>query len=138
LYNAGSRIYATPEQAKSLAALKDLLVVSEDFTSTVDETHTLKDEKTVKQLLNELEAEAGQSSSKKKARDEDEEYDEVEEDEDDAIYQRNAAKEKKSQQMDAVVKLMGKFVNMTDLLPPLPEKGEFNVETIKQSQYFFS
>lgn len=34
--------------------------------------------------------------------------------------------------------LAGKFVNLTDLIPPLPDKGSFQVESIKQSQYFFS
>lgn len=34
--------------------------------------------------------------------------------------------------------LESKFVNVTDLLPPLPKKGSFNVETIKKSLYFFS
>jgi len=34
--------------------------------------------------------------------------------------------------------LAGKFVNFTDLLPPLPAKGNFKVEAIKGSQYFFS
>jgi len=34
--------------------------------------------------------------------------------------------------------LAGKFVNFTDLLPPLPAKGNFKVEAIKSSQYFFS
>lgn len=37
------------------------------------------------------------------------------------------------------VRLMaGKFVNLTDLLPPVPAKGNFKVEAIKGSQYFFS
>lgn len=40
---------------------------------------------------------------------------------------------------DADVRLLaGKFVNFTDLLPPLPAKGNFKVEAIKGSQYFFS
>lgn len=34
--------------------------------------------------------------------------------------------------------VISKFVNLTDLLPPLPQKGNFDVKTIKQSQYFFS
>ncbi|KAI0063332.1 DNA/RNA polymerase [Artomyces pyxidatus] len=34
--------------------------------------------------------------------------------------------------------LKGKFVNLTDLLPPLPPKGEFDVNKIKSSLYFFS
>jgi hypothetical protein len=34
--------------------------------------------------------------------------------------------------------LLGKFVELADLLPPIPKKGNFDVETIKGSQYFFS
>jgi DNA-directed RNA polymerase, mitochondrial len=34
--------------------------------------------------------------------------------------------------------LVGKFVNLIDLIPPLPKKGDFNVQEIKQSPYFFS
>jgi DNA-directed RNA polymerase len=34
--------------------------------------------------------------------------------------------------------LDGKFVNLTDLIPPIPDKGSFEVENIKESQYFFS
>jgi DNA-directed RNA polymerase len=39
---------------------------------------------------------------------------------------------------DADQAVGGKFVNLVDLLPPLPKKGDFNVKTIKKSQYFFS
>ena len=31
-----------------------------------------------------------------------------------------------------------RFVDLIAVLPPLPEKGNFNVETIKHSLYFFS
>lgn len=31
-----------------------------------------------------------------------------------------------------------KFVDLVDLIPPLPQKGSFDVKTIKQSLYFFS
>jgi DNA-directed RNA polymerase len=34
--------------------------------------------------------------------------------------------------------LLGKFVELCDVFPPLPKKGSFDVETIKASQYFFS
>ncbi|KAG1902934.1 uncharacterized protein F5891DRAFT_1276856 [Suillus fuscotomentosus] len=34
--------------------------------------------------------------------------------------------------------LVDKFVDLSAILPPLPKKGDFDVETIKQSQYFFS
>lgn len=32
----------------------------------------------------------------------------------------------------------GRFVNLVDLIPPLPKKGDFEVSTIKNSPYFFS
>ncbi|KDQ52445.1 hypothetical protein JAAARDRAFT_138907 [Jaapia argillacea MUCL 33604] len=34
--------------------------------------------------------------------------------------------------------IAGKFVDLADVLPPLPEKGNFDVNTIKRSLYFFS
>ncbi len=34
--------------------------------------------------------------------------------------------------------LEGKFVDLVDLLPPVPVKGEFDVNKIKSSLYFFS
>ena len=34
--------------------------------------------------------------------------------------------------------LEGKFVDLIDLLPPVPAKGEFDVNKIKSSLYFFS
>lgn len=38
----------------------------------------------------------------------------------------------------AQAQLQPKFVNLVDLLPPLPNKGDFDVNTIKGSAYFFS
>ena len=32
----------------------------------------------------------------------------------------------------------GRFIDLCALFPPLPKKGNFDVKTIKQSQYFFS
>ncbi|KAI5119282.1 hypothetical protein M0805_008061 [Coniferiporia weirii] len=47
--------------------------------------------------------------------------------------------------MDAAAKaaymrkqVMNRFVNLVDVLPPLPKKGDFDVQRIKQSKYFFS
>lgn len=34
--------------------------------------------------------------------------------------------------------LAKRFVPLIDVLPPLPRKGEFDIELIKQSPYFFS
>lgn len=50
-------------------------------------------------------------------------------------------RKRKSKAKDAVegeAKVQSKFVNLVDLLPPLPKKGDFDVQTIKKSQYFFS
>lgn len=53
-------------------------------------------------------------------------------------YQAKASKKRKAEEDNAAIQLMGKFVNLVDLLPPLPKKGAFKVESIKGSQYFFS
>jgi DNA-directed RNA polymerase, mitochondrial len=34
--------------------------------------------------------------------------------------------------------MRNRFVNLVDLIPPLPKKGDFEVSTIKNSPYFFS
>lgn len=68
---------------------------------------------------------------------EDKESAEESEDEYDSPHSR-AARKKKVEADKASIELLGKFVNLTDLLPPLPKKGGFNVEMIKGSQYFFS
>lgn len=39
---------------------------------------------------------------------------------------------------DADSPLANQFVDLSAVLPPLPKKGDFDVETIKKSQYFFS
>ena len=39
---------------------------------------------------------------------------------------------------DVEGQLANRFVNLVDILPPLPEKGKFDVSAIKESQYFFS
>lgn len=38
----------------------------------------------------------------------------------------------------AVTTSLTRFVNLVDVLPPLPTKGQFDVSTIKKSLYFFS
>ncbi|GLB44584.1 putative DNA-dependent RNA polymerase catalyzes the transcription of DNA into RNA using the four ribonucleoside triphosphates as substrates [Lyophyllum shimeji] len=125
LHSMGSRIVVTPEQAKSLGALQDLLVISETEKTTVDESEAER----VAQLSEEVDANAEEDLI-------DEEEDIDENDEEAVSY---AAKKKANAAADkALRQLMGKFVNVTDLLPPLPEKGKFDVESIKKSQYFFS
>lgn len=54
--------------------------------------------------------------------------------------QATRAKGAGAQQAKSVLEtsLEGKFVDLVDLLPPVPTKGEFDVNKIKSSLYFFS
>ena len=54
-----------------------------------------------------------------------------------SLNEENMDEEDDETDVDARL-LAGKFVNLTDLLPPVPAKGNFKVEAIKGSQYFFS
>ena len=49
-----------------------------------------------------------------------------------------ARRGKGSPTQDIEHRLEGKFVNLVDVLPPIPKKGMFDVKAIKDSQYFFS
>lgn len=119
MHIAGSRITVTPEQAKSLSALQELLVISETEETAVNEAQVVDDEGP---------AEVDLESS-----------DVVEEAEDVPKPRgRPGPKPKKPTAVQVQRQLSGKFVNVTDLIPPLPEKGTFKVENIKKSQYFFS
>lgn len=66
-----------------------------------------------------------------------EEY-ENEDEEDWESPRMKAARTRKAKQDLDSIELLGKFVSLVDILPPLPKKGDFNVEAIKASQYFFS
>lgn len=46
--------------------------------------------------------------------------------------------EEEEEEVEADVGLASKFIDLVDVLPPLPKKGEFDVNTIKKSLYFFS
>jgi DNA-directed RNA polymerase len=47
-------------------------------------------------------------------------------------------KPRRTSSQDKDDSLEGKFVNLVDLLLPVPAKGEFDVNKIKSSLYFFS
>jgi len=51
----------------------------------------------------------------------------------------NAEKRRTAKEIREVEQLMNEgYVNLVDILPPLPQKGDFDIEVIKDSQYFFS
>ncbi|KAG6872157.1 hypothetical protein C0995_012475 [Termitomyces sp. Mi166 len=115
LHALGSRIVVTPEQAKTLDSLKELLIVSDTTETTdIDESEV----KNVEHLCDTLDAQAAEAAAEET----------IVEDDEDGVKVKHAE----------LRKLMGKFVNLVDLIPPLPEKGSFRVEQIKKSQYFFS
>lgn len=113
LAEAGTTITASPEQAKRLhlsdVELQSLVTVSETEKSSIAEE--------------EVDLAAILATPRAKAVTMDDE--DAEDSESDVIDEADAH-------------LLGKFVNLCDLLPPLPKKGTFDVETIKGSQYFFS
>lgn len=146
LRDSGSRIYCTPDQADQLAGIAPLLVVSETQKPTVETAKTYAGlEDLLVQLSGKDDAATENGAEKKqtvKSEDAkaaesllaelDEAEQDVEEDDNDAKGEKDKAT------MRATIQLLGKFVDLADLLPPLPHKGNFNVESIKDSQYFFS
>lgn len=159
LHAAGTRIVVTPKQARSLSAIKDLLVVSDTEEPDVEESSTsaLTDEQRSKLATDEdlaLEAwkkEVTEVAPKKRATKprkkaaakikiiEDEDIvDHDAEEADPEEVDLDAAELENLKDDEATNALLGKFVDLTALFPPLPAKGNFEVETIKGSQYFFS
>ncbi|KAI0753612.1 DNA/RNA polymerase [Fomes fomentarius] len=89
------------------------------------------------QLLTNSSAEDGEEGAEAELSEEDEELAaEAEEEEKKPKMTRRRGAPKKSDDVEA--RLAGRFVNLVDLLPALPEKGMFDVQLIKESQYFFS
>ncbi|KAG7096404.1 hypothetical protein E1B28_003847 [Marasmius oreades] len=137
LKNWGVKIKVTREQAKTLDFLASVIEISED-SSSVEETQGTEDLKEILKTQQEQKlAEAEEKESRQK--DVEEDYDQGFEDEESDEEPRTlASKSKKAEEEKAAIEMFGKFVNLTDLIPPLPKKGDFKVEAIKASQYFFS
>jgi len=57
---------------------------------------------------------------------------------DDETVKKVRRRRTKKEMEDSTNSGVGRFVKLTDLLPPIPKKGSFDVGTIKRSQYFFS
>ncbi|CAK5271845.1 unnamed protein product [Mycena citricolor] len=151
---AGSRIRASPEQAETLGSLGDLVEISDEVESTVEVKKVYED---LDELLEGLDLSGVDLESEDPPEsvlaigDDAEPSLEAEEEETPSPRGRPSKKaprkvltegEKKARRAELkrreIVQLMGKFVNLTDLLPPLPKKGSFEVKLIKDSPYFFS
>lgn len=135
---------ATAEQAKSLPSIAGILDISDTGNSSIEENIESPD---LKALLVDLaeEREAARSTASAAAATADSDGDDAEtqedfdEDEEDWESPRvKAARVRKANEDLQAIELLGKFVSLVDILPPLPKKGDFKVEAIKASQYFFS
>ncbi|KAI0371016.1 DNA/RNA polymerase [Pilatotrama ljubarskyi] len=71
---------------------------------------------------------------------EEEDEEEIDEETGKAKKRKTKKTKTKSKKSKAAIeeRLAGRFVNLVDILPPLPEKGKFDVKAIKDSLYFFS
>ncbi|TFK81972.1 DNA/RNA polymerase [Polyporus arcularius HHB13444] len=97
---------------------------------------SVQDAKLLTESTEEAEEEVEQEAAAAAAADEDEDL-ELDAEEEEKPKKRKSKKiALKSGEIEK--RLGGKFVNLVDLLPPLPEKGKFDVNLIKESQYFFS
>lgn len=133
LVKAGSRIIVTPQQAKRLSTMKDMLEISETQTPTIDESQVRE---TMETTDNEAFVDLTENVSESLDMSEEDGIDFDGEEEKPTKKSRKKASPLTAK--DAMEELMGKFVNVTDVVPPLPQKGDFKVEMIKKSQYFFS
>ncbi|KAF8841664.1 DNA/RNA polymerase [Paxillus ammoniavirescens] len=121
LRTAGSRIIASKDQAAELnekgVALGNLLDITDQETSSFSiapDVDVAEDKSEI--VLRGRGRPRGPNTQEKEEHDEDEDAEEV----------------------DLHGPFANKFVKLAALIPPLPQKGDFKVETIKKSLYFFS
>lgn len=136
LQAAGVRIVASSEQANALrlggvSSFDNIIDVSDEKTGSIaqiskametEPTQTETTETEIPLVISDKRGRRAKNVVKKVSAVKD-----GEEDDDDCAGEDDA---------DSV--LVDKFVDLSAVLPPLPKKGDFDVETIKKSQYFFS
>jgi DNA-directed RNA polymerase len=138
LRGAGVELEVTPEEANQLTLLRPLLkIVDPDSAeTTVDDSQAEK--KDVGDMITKVDTAQSEDGSAAALEDSASEGSEAEVDFeglDEKLIKR--LKRKTKADRDAAI-LRGKFVDVVDILPPLPKKGDFQVENIKASPYFFS
>jgi len=124
----GTRIKAPRSQAHVLGPLKHIIEFTDDEETTIIESAT----------KGAAAAEKGQLQDEEKLLEALTEGEEEEVEVEEIIPSKRQANARAKAAAEAVSLLAGKVVNLTDLLPPVPDKGTFEVESIKESQYFFS
>ncbi|KAJ7160872.1 DNA/RNA polymerase [Mycena filopes] len=168
LHQAGVRIPVTAEQARGLSVISQLLVESEDAPTAIEVNEVYGDidslladlvkmdsteAEDAEELDPDAETEDAPTPRKRTRRSKKEAADARERVADmgmldalldpdnlpdmDALAEAKTAA-KQAAEAAALKQLMNKFIKLTDLLPPLPKKGTFEVNSIKDSPYFFS
>ncbi len=132
---AGTRIKAHISQADALKPLKAMIEFTNDPSSVAESSGAAMDEGE----QGEIAAAKGKKSRSAKVHDEKELLEALAGEEVmDGLDVGTSRVARKADAPETKTRLIGKFVNVTDLIPPLPDKGSFEVEDIKKSQYFFS
>jgi DNA-directed RNA polymerase len=138
LHDAGVQIELTAERAKVIrcTALNPLLkIVDQDpaAESTVDESQAENED--VHDVIAQSEDEFEATSENWESESFDEEMEDALEGMDTRLA--NIVKKKVQTEKESIG-LRGRFIDLVDVLPALPQKGDFLVEDIKSSPYFFS
>ena len=132
---AGTRIKAHISQVHVLKPLKDIIDFTNDSSSVAETSSAAIEEGEKAEVLA-----AAKGKKKKSSQSRHEELLEAlaEEEVVDGLDIGTSRVARKTAAPERTSMLMGTFVDVTDLIPPLPDKGSFEVEDIKKSQYFFS
>ncbi|KDR74040.1 hypothetical protein GALMADRAFT_212223 [Galerina marginata CBS 339.88] len=141
LKTAGTRVFAHPSQADDLRVIEPLV----EYTNDGEKMAVITAQQSpadVELAMDETEVEVD-SVAEEIELEEDlvMEMEEAEAEMEEGGKKKRGRKPKKVK--PAVKKFEGKllsskFIKLTDLMPPLPKKGSFRVESIKASPYFFS
>ncbi|KAF8902625.1 hypothetical protein CPB84DRAFT_1775848 [Gymnopilus junonius] len=140
---AGTKIHVHPSQAEELKQLDPLLVFTEDAN---DKAKITEGQPLTPEEIEQAEAAIKAAEAEVQEMEEEEseilEWDEAQEWGEDVKKNSSAKKLKarltKARKAAEGPSLSSKFIKFTDLMPPLPRKGDFEVESIKASPYFFS
>lgn len=140
LRSAGVELEVTPEEANQLTLLRPLLKIVDPDSAEATVDNNLAEKRNVGDMITKVDTAQSQDGSAAALEDSASQGSEAEaevdfEGLDEKLVKR--LKRKTRADRDAAI-LRGKFVDVVDILPPLPKKGDFQVENIKASPYFFS
>ena len=124
LVDAGVRVKMTAEKAQDYAVLGKLIEVIEEedvgaSTPVIEDVSLPSAASQAADILASLEM-AEEAGDGKVAESEEERM------------------ERRAREAAAERNLLNKFIDITSVLPPVPDRGTFDVNQIKESQYFFS